>query len=316
DCDELNTAKIALMANLSHFGSDALAEEAVQNSTPSAQQDAWILSVIEQLRTQVMNCTKINMENKSVNDTLTAELERYKEKVKFLKEGKNVDFMHRVTISDSCEQSVEIDHPIPSNRPTIVEVPSELPKVSMVNTSLQKLKHHLAGFDVVVKERTTTTAITEGSWGFERIKTCFRDEIILFLKELKDMFNTFDQYLTDELTEVQNVFHQMEQAVDQHRLEYKTFGFQNERLLEQVINKDIVNIVVNASVNNASVTMSKCKKCFELENELLNKQDFIEKEKYDRLLSSYATLEKHCISLEVNTQLNQESFKRDNSISN
>nr|GEY79796.1 hypothetical protein [Tanacetum cinerariifolium] len=27
DCDELNTAKIALMANLSQFGSDALAEE-------------------------------------------------------------------------------------------------------------------------------------------------------------------------------------------------------------------------------------------------------------------------------------------------
>nr|GFD01642.1 hypothetical protein [Tanacetum cinerariifolium] len=26
DCDELNTAKVAIMANLSHYGSDALAE--------------------------------------------------------------------------------------------------------------------------------------------------------------------------------------------------------------------------------------------------------------------------------------------------
>ncbi|GKC45246.1 hypothetical protein Tco_1062968, partial [Tanacetum coccineum] len=26
DCDELNTAKVALMANLSHYGSDALSE--------------------------------------------------------------------------------------------------------------------------------------------------------------------------------------------------------------------------------------------------------------------------------------------------
>nr|GFC10478.1 hypothetical protein [Tanacetum cinerariifolium] len=26
DCDELNTAKVALIANLSHYGSDALAE--------------------------------------------------------------------------------------------------------------------------------------------------------------------------------------------------------------------------------------------------------------------------------------------------
>ncbi|GJS85542.1 hypothetical protein Tco_0752083, partial [Tanacetum coccineum] len=30
----------------------------------------------------------------------------------------------------------------------------------------------------VVKERTTATAITEGTWGFEHTKACFRDEII------------------------------------------------------------------------------------------------------------------------------------------
>nr|GEY17463.1 retrovirus-related Pol polyprotein from transposon TNT 1-94 [Tanacetum cinerariifolium] len=44
---------------------------------------------------------------------------------------------------------------------TIVEVPKELPIVSMVNLSLKKLKFHLASFDVVVKERTTATAITD-----------------------------------------------------------------------------------------------------------------------------------------------------------
>ncbi|GKF65651.1 hypothetical protein Tco_0192168, partial [Tanacetum coccineum] len=53
--------------------------------------------------------------------------------------------------------------PILSSRPTIVEVLKELPKVSMVNISLKKLKHHLAGFDVVVKERTIPTAIIERS---------------------------------------------------------------------------------------------------------------------------------------------------------
>ncbi|GJR09993.1 hypothetical protein Tco_0792645 [Tanacetum coccineum] len=131
DCDELDTAKVALMENLSHYGLDALAEVhnpdnvdnhminqgmhvipsseqsnvvnyseteitsgsniipysqyvqesqqvAIQNSSSSAQQDALILSMIEQLKTQVVNCTKINLENKSVNDTLTVKLERYK----------------------------------------------------------------------------------------------------------------------------------------------------------------------------------------------------------------------------------------------
>nr|GEU41821.1 uncharacterized mitochondrial protein AtMg00810-like [Tanacetum cinerariifolium] len=174
DCDELNTAKIALMANLSHFGSDALAE--VNNS--NLDNNMLHQGVLERLSSE---------QSSVVNHTETG-----------------------------------ITNPIPSNRPTIVELPSEHPKVSMVNTSLQKLKRHLAGFDVVIKERTTATTITEGSWGFEHTKACFRDEIILFVKARKDLFNTFDQYLIDELTEFQNVFHQMEQAVDQHRVNTTT----------------------------------------------------------------------------------------------
>nr|GFC64414.1 hypothetical protein [Tanacetum cinerariifolium] len=62
DCDEINSAKIALMENLSHYGSDNLAE----NSTLHTLQDDLILSVIEQLKIQVVNCTKINQDNKQI----------------------------------------------------------------------------------------------------------------------------------------------------------------------------------------------------------------------------------------------------------
>nr|GEU70910.1 hypothetical protein [Tanacetum cinerariifolium] len=263
NCDELNTLQVALIENLSYYGLDALVEAAIQNSNSSAQQDALILSVIEQLKTQVINCTKINLDNISVNDTLTGELERYKEQVKLSKEGQNVknpfylkkaqqlepklydgDVIKNtcaIVIPDSKETLILAEEsrskmilkqqdpmilekknssdPNISKRPTTGEVPKELPKVSMVNTSLKKLKHHLAGFDMVVKERTTHTAITKGSWGFKHTKACFGDEIIPFVKALKDIFNIFNQYLIDELTEVQNVFHQMEQVVEQHRLE-------------------------------------------------------------------------------------------------
>ncbi|GKA56907.1 retrovirus-related pol polyprotein from transposon TNT 1-94 [Tanacetum coccineum] len=126
DCDELNTAKVALMANLSHYGSDALSEvhnhdnvnndmtNQVVQAMPSSEQsnvvnsseteitNDLILSVIEQLKTQVVHCTKTNLENKSVNDTLTAKLERYKEQVKVLKEGQNGDLKSQDNISDSC----------------------------------------------------------------------------------------------------------------------------------------------------------------------------------------------------------------------
>ncbi|GJT51203.1 hypothetical protein Tco_0977360, partial [Tanacetum coccineum] len=190
------------------------------------------------------------------------------------------------------KNSMNFAEPTLSNRPTKVEVPKELPKVRMVNTSLNKLKYYLAGFDVVVKERTTPTAITEGSWGFEHAKACFRDEIIPFVKALKDLFNTFSQYLVDKLSEVQNVFHQMEQAVEQHRLESNTFKVkmnqvlnENERLLEQVLSKYIVNIIVNSSVDNSDVNVHECEKCLKLETEL--QMNFVEKEIYDKLFRKF-----------------------------
>nr|GEX16242.1 hypothetical protein [Tanacetum cinerariifolium] len=112
-------------------------------------------------------------------------------------------------------------------------------------------------------------------------------------------------------------------AVEQHRLESKTFAIKmnkvlndNERLLEQVISKDIVNIIVNSSMDNTSVYVHECEKCLKLRTELLNKKDFLEKETYDKLFKSFTTLEKHCISLEVDSQLNREIFKRDNPVLN
>ncbi|GJT29713.1 hypothetical protein Tco_0909988, partial [Tanacetum coccineum] len=66
-------------------------QETVQNSNSSAQQDVLILSMFEQLTTQVTRCTNVNLEYKSVNQALTTELDRYKEEVKDLKEMQNVE---------------------------------------------------------------------------------------------------------------------------------------------------------------------------------------------------------------------------------
>nr|GFD01718.1 hypothetical protein [Tanacetum cinerariifolium] len=61
----------------------------VQNSTLHALEDDLILSMIEQLKAQVVNCTKINQDNKQVNELLTAELERYRNQERVLKEQMN-----------------------------------------------------------------------------------------------------------------------------------------------------------------------------------------------------------------------------------
>nr|GEY44115.1 reverse transcriptase domain-containing protein [Tanacetum cinerariifolium] len=162
------------------------------------------------------------------------------------------------------QYSVQTDEPNLSASTTIVEVPKELPKVSMVNSCLKKLKFHLACFDMVVKERTTSTAITEGTWGFEHTKACFRNDIIPFVKALKELFTSFDQCLIDEVTEVQHLFKQMELAM----------------------------FVRAVSLLSMSL------------------KGFYQKECYETLLQKYHTLEKHCISLEVNNQLKKEISQR------
>ncbi|GJR31478.1 hypothetical protein Tco_1107710 [Tanacetum coccineum] len=156
------------------------------------------------------------------------------------------------------------DTSVKSHTPVRIEAPSELPKVSLVNESLKKLKYQLASFDKVVKKRTTSDAITADKNAFE--------------------------------------------------IQIKQLSIDNDQLLKQIMSQEIMHIAVNyvdiLNVNKSCV--DKCNKCLELEIELLKKKDLIEKDVYDKLLKCYSTLEKHCISLELTTQLNQEIFQKDN----
>ncbi|GJX00999.1 hypothetical protein Tco_0184912 [Tanacetum coccineum] len=196
-------------------------------------------------------------------------------------------------------------HPIidqSASSPVKIEAPRELPKVSLVNTSLKKLKYHLSQFDNVVKKRITPNALTEGEWGFEHTKAVFQNEIIPFLKTLKDIFNVFDKDLLNEVTEVQTVFNQIEAVVQQYNVDKQY----------------IVNIVVNSSVDpntsvnvNSSVAMIEsvnyvemCNKCLELKAELIKQHNMVEKDEYNRLSKRFSKLEQHCISFE-NCNANQ-----------
>ncbi|GJU13197.1 hypothetical protein Tco_1135593 [Tanacetum coccineum] len=139
---------------------------------------------------------------------------------------------------------------------------------------------------------------------------------------LKDTFNAFDKTLLDEITKVQTIFNQIEADVDQCSVDKNIFEIQikqlridNDQLLNQIMSQEIVHIVANSMdiLDVKKSCVNDCIKCLELETELLKKKDFIEKEAYDKLVKSYSTLEKHCIPLELETQLNQEIFQRKNS---
>nr|GEV11100.1 hypothetical protein [Tanacetum cinerariifolium] len=55
-----------------------------------------------------LNTTKINLDNKPVNDTLTAELERYKEQGKVLNEGQNVELEPKLYDGDVIKNTCAI----------------------------------------------------------------------------------------------------------------------------------------------------------------------------------------------------------------
>nr|GEY67968.1 hypothetical protein [Tanacetum cinerariifolium] len=283
DCDEINSAKIALMDNKN-------VKEFLTAELERYKDQVRILKEQNNVHKASESCAQ-SLETDNLKHILSEHLKekKYLEQKAQQLESKLYDGSviqkTDVIVNRNSEETLMLED---ESRTTILEVPKELPKVSMVNSSLKKLKFHLSSFDVVVKERTTATTITEGTWGFEHTKAFFRDEIIPCVKALMDLFNSFDQFLIDELTEVQNVFNQIEQAVKQHCVEKNKFQDKmknvlkdNERLLKQAISADIVNIVVNVNVNYACKTVNECERCVTIETEL--QRDFIKNECYDNL---------------------------------
>ncbi|GJR23445.1 retrovirus-related pol polyprotein from transposon TNT 1-94 [Tanacetum coccineum] len=191
----------------------------------------------------MINCTKINLDNKSANDTLTAELERYKEQVKVLKDGQNVDLKSNDNVLDSSAQSVEIDRLKQTLSEHLKEKESLMQTVTLLKNDFKKEESRnidreialekriqkprlnicyeipdskrplLLADEIVRKEQNHCTAITEGSWGFEYTKACFRDEIIPFVKALKYCF-THSIYLINELFQSPKCLSSKEQALE------------------------------------------------------------------------------------------------------
>ncbi|GJS31294.1 hypothetical protein Tco_0491914 [Tanacetum coccineum] len=83
DYDDISSAKAVLMANLSSYDSNILFE------------------MSKQMSNHVTNWDKVNQETKTLNESLTTELERYKERVKTFEQRLNVDLSSREKFIDS-----------------------------------------------------------------------------------------------------------------------------------------------------------------------------------------------------------------------
>ncbi|GJY81775.1 retrovirus-related pol polyprotein from transposon TNT 1-94 [Tanacetum coccineum] len=117
DCDELNTAKVVLMANLSHYGSDALAEiqnhdnAVVQNSNSSAQQDEIFQrdnSVSNQSAPSFDQLFELN-ELKAQSQEKDTVIKKLKERIKYLSGKINEDKIKK-DLEEIETINIELDH--------------------------------------------------------------------------------------------------------------------------------------------------------------------------------------------------------------
>ncbi|GJR92351.1 hypothetical protein Tco_0264525 [Tanacetum coccineum] len=94
----------------------------------------------------------LDMLSPSVNDTLTAELERYKEQVKVLK-GQNVDLKSNDNISDSSEQSVEMDLLKQTLSEHLKEKESLMQTVTLLKNDFKKEEFRNIDRDIALEKR-------------------------------------------------------------------------------------------------------------------------------------------------------------------
>ncbi|GJW61786.1 hypothetical protein Tco_0111121 [Tanacetum coccineum] len=385
DCDEAPSAKAVLM-NLYSYDLDVISEVPISDTyqdnyvlnhcvqemdyfeqpafNPTSDIEITSDSIIDEISSQVAKCN----ENKNVNESLTAELERYKERQtkekedKYIEEivdlekkkkeldnivykvGQSVQTMHMLTehqvfyddnhktalgyqnlfylkkaqrikpmlydgsvltkkhdvismvdyeetliyaklnkLSEqiekhfvpqkelSAEQAfwLPISNPIFEQlvvppTPVKMEVPRELPTVSLVKKSFQKLISHLANFDKVVKVRTTASAIIVAT-----VEKCSVDK------------KSFE-------------------------IQKKELLLENDRLLELIISQDLVHTAVNllAAIVDYQIMEKSYTEEYNRNQTLAAKLS-----KMNELSKTCLRLENRCICLELKLQQNKESFQ-------
>ncbi|GJR16419.1 retrovirus-related pol polyprotein from transposon TNT 1-94 [Tanacetum coccineum] len=414
DCDEISTTKAILMANMSSYGSDVLFEVPYSDNTSNDMLN----------QKQVTNCNKVNKDNLISNETLSVELERYKEWVKLLEEIQNVDLSTREKliiddiIRDKNAQFADFEKEINSLKQTLSEQLKE--KESLTTTfnvfkneskekeaknidkeialekkvkeldnivykmgqstqtmhmpmkpqvfydnnlkqvlgvknpfylkKDQQIRPTLYDGNVIAKETNVisiadseeTLMLEEESQSKMLLKqndpTVLENKInikpvnYVVLNQLSEDFgNRFVPQ--QELSTEQAFWFQMSNPstnssdaspvkvdvpseqpkvslvnASLNRLKFYLAQFDSvvkKRTTPNALTEDIVNIVVNSSVDiNASMDMNvnsveTCNKCLALEAELIKRHNMVEKDEYNKLLKNYSQLEQHYISLEI-----------------
>ncbi|GJZ09511.1 hypothetical protein Tco_0543794 [Tanacetum coccineum] len=189
DCDDVSNAKVVLMVNLSNDGLDIISEEKLALKQQINSLERNLSNQIKEKESLLQTFIVFKNESKERESKY---LDNENDLEKKIKEFDNIVYKvgqsaqtkaQRIkpTLYDgSVISSQHVASPVIDDEETLIleEAPKELPKVSLVNTSLKKLKYHLGQFDTVVKKRIMPDAITEEEWGTRALSKEHCDSLV------------------------------------------------------------------------------------------------------------------------------------------
>nr|GEV37800.1 hypothetical protein [Tanacetum cinerariifolium] len=147
----------------------------VQNTNSFAQQDALIMSMIEEISNQVAKLPRLKMHAKQ-NDPITNEKNVNIRPVDYAAlnrlSGHFVkNFMPQKQLSMKQAFWLSISKPVSEispvqPEPVLKEISRELPTISLVKDSFNKMRSYVNDFENAITVRTKVTGQNEGSWSY------------------------------------------------------------------------------------------------------------------------------------------------------
>ncbi|GJU48783.1 hypothetical protein Tco_1218338 [Tanacetum coccineum] len=348
DCDDVYNAKAVLMANLSNYGSDVISEvphsesyhndmdnqsvhamqdfeqspvvdfldneitsdrniipysqyvqetqqAAVQDTNLYAQQDSMILSVIEQMSEQMIN-HRLNIDLSTREKMIDSQMDdMIKEKLALKQQ---IDSLEQ-NLSNQIKEKESLLRTLLFSK---MNPKKKKPQVFYDDTHKQALGYQNPFY--LKKAQRIKPTLYDGSVISSQhvVIPVIDDEETLILEELLVNFLRI-AVIMEYLVKISKKARILELKRRHLKITVLTSYTSIFCLLSITVYGDFVNLEMQRS--------ESCDKCFDLDVELLKKQNA-----YNELLKSYSQLEKHCISLELTMQLNQEIFQKDKSCDN
>ncbi|GKB91757.1 hypothetical protein Tco_0964029 [Tanacetum coccineum] len=153
NCDELNTAKVALMANLSYYGSDALAEVHNHDNVDNNMINQAVQAMSSSEESKVINYSETEITSDSNIIPYSQYVIESQQAAINLKEGQNVDLKSKDNVSDSSKQSIKIGRLKQTLSKHLKENESLMQTVTLLKNDFKKEESRNIDREIVLEKR-------------------------------------------------------------------------------------------------------------------------------------------------------------------